>query len=145
MSISPSTVPYFASNRAPYNVAIIGAGPQGVHMAKRLQDKGVEGICMLDPHNNFLAKWRHQTKNAGSMEYLRSGVLQHIGGENPAELKDKLEQQGIHPDLYEVSEVQGPTGIMKILRPSRDDFKAHAVSICKELKTHNFKLCKQKF
>ncbi|MEM0968445.1 MAG: FAD/NAD(P)-binding protein, partial [Verrucomicrobiota bacterium] len=58
---------------------IIGGGPHGIHMAKRLLDRGVplDRIAIVDPNAEPLARWKHHTENVG-MSHLRSPEVHHL-------------------------------------------------------------------
>lgn len=60
---------------------IIGAGIHGAHLAHVLLQRGGvprSRLCLLDPHEGMLARWRHVTGNVG-MTFLRSPSVHHIG------------------------------------------------------------------
>ena len=59
---------------------IIGGGVHGVHVAARLLGEGgvePERVCILDPAQELLARWRACTSTTG-MTHLRSAAVHHL-------------------------------------------------------------------
>lgn len=73
---------------------IVGGGIHGVHVALRLiAEAGVERerLCLVDPAERLLARWRECTEVTG-MAYLRSPIVHHLG---PGELTLERFVQGL--------------------------------------------------
>lgn len=75
-----------------YEWAVVGGGPQGMHIANILANKlgfGIENICIIDPNPSLLHMWRTRAFSTG-MRNMRSNWSHHLGIR-----KDCLEAFGV--------------------------------------------------
>ena len=69
---------------SPQEWVVVGGGIHGVHIALRLIAEGgvdPEQLCLVDPAQELLARWRSNTEVMG-MAYLRSPAVHHLGPEH---------------------------------------------------------------
>lgn len=97
---------------------VIGGGLHGTHLALSLAGRGGvprEGLAILDPEPEPMARWRRRTANAG-VDALRSPVVHHVG----------VEPFGLLAFQRSNRAPAGAYTIGRYDRPSLDLFDAHA-------------------
>ncbi|MCQ6275844.1 SidA/IucD/PvdA family monooxygenase [Bacillus sp. V3B] len=110
-----------------YDWLVIGGGIHGCTIASFLLKQGKvrgERLCIIDPHDEPMYKWKKNTKTIG-MEYLRSPSVHHIDVD-PFSL-----QRYAHKENWGQSNFYG-----RYKRPSLELFNEHCASILKEVDLH---------
>ena len=110
-----------------YDWLVIGGGIHGCTVASFLLKKGkvrVERLCIIDPHDKPMYKWKKNTERIG-MEYLRSPSVHHIDVD-----PFSLQKYAVHSN-QEQTNFYG-----RYKRPSLELFNEHCEFIVKEANLH---------
>jgi thioredoxin reductase len=107
-----------------YDWLVIGGGIHGCTVALYLLKKGkvtVEKLCMIDPHDEPMFKWKRNTDRIG-MEFLRSPSVHHIDLD-----PFSLQKYAVH-QKWEQTNFYG-----RYKRPSLELFNEHCEFIIKQV------------